>query len=291
MPLALPQRGSMLAMPILEFPPVEEADEHGLLAVGGDLHVSSLLLAYSNGIFPWPHDGYPMLWFAPAERAILDFEDFHVPSRLARYLKKTNFTFHINTDFPGVIRGCRASVRKRQQGTWITPEIEAAYTALHYAGYAHSFEARNAAGELVGGMYGVMIGRAFAGESMFYRESHASKFVIIETVAHFRQHGMTWLDIEVMTPHMALFGAKEIPRSVFMRRLKQASAARRCPKAKRSSGRQRRGYRCRAGHGTAPTLRRRHGQRRTTRDRPQKEDFALRESGKPQDIAFFSGDE
>ncbi|MFQ3582633.1 MAG: leucyl/phenylalanyl-tRNA--protein transferase [Chloracidobacterium sp.] len=211
-------------MPILEFPPVEEADEHGLLAVGGDLHVSSLLLAYSNGIFPWPHEGYPMLWFAPAERAVLDFEDFHIPTRLARYLKKTDFTFHINTDFPGVIRGCRASVRKRQQGTWITPEIEEAYTALHYAGYAHSFEARNANGELVGGMYGVMIGRAFAGESMFYRESHASKFVIVQTVAYFQQRGMTWFDIEVMTPHMALFGAKEIPRSVFMRRLKQAIA-------------------------------------------------------------------
>lgn len=211
-------------MPILEFPPVEEADEHGLLAVGGDLDVSSLLLAYSNGIFPWPHEGYPMLWFAPAERAVLDFADFHIPSRLARYLKKTAFTFHINTDFPGVIRGCRMSVRKRQQGTWITPEIEAAYTRLHEAGYAHSFEARNAAGELVGGMYGVMIGRAFAGESMFYRESHASKFVVIQTVEYFRRHGMTWFDIEVMTPHMAMFGAKEIPRADFMRRLKQAIA-------------------------------------------------------------------
>jgi leucyl/phenylalanyl-tRNA--protein transferase len=216
--------GQKRLMPILEFPPVEEADEHGLLAVGGDLHVSSLLLAYSNGIFPWPHEGYPMLWFAPAERAILDFDDFHIPSRLARYLKKVNYTFHINTDFAAVIHACRTSVRKRQQGTWITPEIEAAYTALHEAGHAHSFEARTPDGELVGGMYGVMIGRAFSGESMFFRAPHASKFVIVQTVAYFRQHGMTWFDIEVMTPHMALFGAKEVPRAEFMRRLKQAIA-------------------------------------------------------------------
>ncbi len=209
-------------MPIVEFPSVDEADEYGLLAVGGDLHVESLLLAYGNGIFPWPHEGYPMLWFAPAERAILDFDEFHVPSRLARYLKKTEFTFHVDTDFEQVITNCQGARRKNQASTWITPDIRDAYIALHRAGFAHSFEARNPAGELVGGMYGVMIGKMFAGESMFFRESHASKFVIIETVNFLRGLGLTWMDIEVMTPHMKMFGAREIPRPEFMRRLKTA---------------------------------------------------------------------
>jgi leucyl/phenylalanyl-tRNA---protein transferase len=209
-------------MPIVEFPSVEDADEYGLLAVGGDLHVESLLLAYSNGIFPWPHEGYPMLWFAPAERAVLDFDEFHIPPRLTRYLKKTSFTFHVDTAFEDVITNCSGARRRNQASTWITPEIRDAYIELHRSGFAHSFEARNPAGELVGGMYGVLIGKMFAGESMFFKESHASKFVVIETVAFLGRLGLTWMDIEVMTPHMRMFGAKEIPRNDFMRRLKKA---------------------------------------------------------------------
>jgi leucyl/phenylalanyl-tRNA---protein transferase len=213
-------------MPIPEFPPVEYADEHGLLAVGGDLSVESLALAYRSGVFPWPHEGYPLMWFAPPERAILDFEDFKTPKRVRRYLKKTTFTFHVNRDFASVIDGCATSPnRKGQKGTWITREMKRAYLAFHRAGYAHCFEARNEADELVGGLYGVLIGRAFAGESMFYRESNASKFVIISLVELLRARGVAWMDIQMLTPLMAMFGAKCISREDYMERLSKAVAA------------------------------------------------------------------
>jgi leucyl/phenylalanyl-tRNA--protein transferase len=211
-------------MAIIAFPPVENADPSGLIAAGGDLEVSSLKLAYSSGIFPWPHEGYPLLWFAPPKRAILDFDEFRASKRLQRYLKKAHFTFRVDGDFPSVIRACSRVPRPGQDGTWITQEITTAFIAFHKAGYAHSFETLNEHGKLVGGLYGVKIGRMFCGESMFYREPNASKFAFIEAVHYLQDRGSSWMDVQILTPLLKGFGAKEVDRAVFMAKLKKAIA-------------------------------------------------------------------
>lgn len=211
---------------IVEFPPVEMADdETGILAVGGDLEVESLKLAYGNGIFPWPVKGQPLMWFAPRERAIIEFAEFVVPERLQRYLKKRNFSYRVNADFTAVIKACATSKnRKGQRGTWITTRMVDAYIRLHEAGFAHSFETINAKGELVGGLYGVCLGRYFAGESMFYSEPHASKFALIKTVEYLKSSGLTWMDVQVISPFLRQFGAKEIPRELFMEKLQESTS-------------------------------------------------------------------
>lgn len=210
---------------ILEFPPVEVADpENGLLAYGGDLEVASLELAYRSGIFPWPSSpNQPVLWFAPPKRAILEFKNLHVPSRLKRTLRKSNFHFAMNRKFPEVIKSC-AGVRNRkdQRGTWITPDIVAAYIEFHKAGFAHSFETYNDKGDLVGAMYGVRINKYFAGESMFFYETNASKFALIEAIAHLRNLGLTWMDVQMLNPLLEMFGAIEIERLEFMHKLSRA---------------------------------------------------------------------
>ena len=210
---------------ISKFPPVEYADEEsGLLVVGGDLEIESLRLAYSSGIFPWPvSDTEPILWFAPNPRAILNFDKFKIPRRLQRDLKNVSFTFKFNTNFEEVILNCAFSdTRKNQQNTWITDEIILGYINFHNAGFAKSFEAYNEKGELVGGMYGVMMGNLFAGESMFFKESNASKFVLIKTVKFLQAKGCSWMDIQTMTPLLEKFGAEELPREEFMEKLEIA---------------------------------------------------------------------
>ncbi|MCB0303096.1 MAG: leucyl/phenylalanyl-tRNA--protein transferase [Calditrichaeota bacterium] len=211
---------------IRQFPPLEFADpEYGLLAIGGDLEVGSLELAYRSGIFPWPERAGQILWFAPPQRAVLFFEEFHIPRRLQRHLRHAPFTFRIDQDFPAVIRHCAASKnRGRQRGTWIIPEMIPAYIDFHRAGFAQSFEAYNPAGKLVGGLYGVRIGRYFAGESMFYLESNASKFALVNAVSYLRQEGLEWMDIQMLTPLLAQMGAREIPRDAFMKLLRAALA-------------------------------------------------------------------
>lgn len=205
------------------FPPVDQADEDGLLAMGGDLEVATLKLAYASGIFPWPVAEMPLLWFAPPRRAILEFSEFRIPPRLQRYLKHASFEFRVDTNFAAVIRECAASKNRRgERGTWITKEMIAAYIKFHRHGFAHSFEAWNTRNELVGGLYGVWIGRFFAGESMFYKETNASKFVLAQTVNFLKQAGLSWMDVQVLTPLLKSFGAKEIPRASFMKKLHQA---------------------------------------------------------------------
>jgi len=184
-----------------------------LLAVGGDLEVGSLELAYRSGIFPWPVEDQPILWFAPAQRAIIEFSEFKVPKRLRRSLKKSKFRFTVNSRFEDVIRACG-----------ITREMIERYIEFHEAGYAQSFEALNESGELVGGMYGVRIENYFAGESMFFRESNASKFALIEAVNYLKAQGLTWMDVQILSPFLMQFGAKEIPRRIFMLKLRQALA-------------------------------------------------------------------
>jgi len=209
---------------ITKFPPLELADpETGLLAVGGDLEIDTLELAYRNGIFPWPLIDKQLLWFAPPERTILEFKDFHCPKRLQRSLVSSSFDLKVNTNFLAVIKACATSQnRKSQHGSWITNDMVNAYYNFHEAGFAHSFEAYNTKGELVGGLYGVRINDYFAGESMFYMETNASKFALVHTVAYLEKDGLTWMDVQQHTPLLASFGAKEIPRTQFMNMLAEA---------------------------------------------------------------------
>lgn len=202
------------------FPPVELADEEGLLCYGGDLSVETLVEAYSKGIFPWPHDGYPLLWFAPPMRGILFVDEFHLSRRAWRELRKTRFEFRIDTDFPGVMEGCSA-LRTYSGGTWVNDEIKDAYFRLHLQGIAHSVETY-LNGELVGGLYGVSWGGYFCGESMFHRADNASKAALAFLVEHCKNRGMTWIDCQLMNPFFEKVGAREVPRADFVGMLDKA---------------------------------------------------------------------
>ena len=175
-------------MPVKRFPDPRQATEDGIVALGGDLHPDSLTLAYSQGIFPWPVKGLPLAWFCPEERAILDFNELHIPRSLVKARKNTTFRFTIDQAFEPVIRAC-AEVR-REEGTWITEEMIEAYIDYHREGHAHSVEAWEGS-RLVGGIYGVDAGGAFAGESMFYLEPNASKLALLHLVDHLRRAGST----------------------------------------------------------------------------------------------------
>ncbi len=203
-------------MAILSFPPVELADEDGLLAVGGDLQAESLLCAYRSGVFPWPLDERSLLWFAPPRRAVIFLDEFHVSRRLARAIRRGKFTTARNTAFREVMTRC-AEVKNRggQHGTWITSEMIEAYCGLHARGFCHSFEAY-LGGQLAGGLYGVQVGRFFAAESSFYRASDASKVAMCALVDHLAAEGIRWFDCQVLTPFSESFGAREIPRDEFM---------------------------------------------------------------------------
>lgn len=200
------------------FPPVETADEDGFLCWGGQLSVEMLSLAYHSGVFPWPSDGAPLLWFAPPRRTLLFLDELHVGSRLRRYLKKNPFEIRVNTAFERVMREC-AAPRVDEPGTWITKGMIRAYTELHFTGHAHSVEAWRE-GKLVGGLYGVSWGGYFCGESMFCRESNASKAALVWLVGQLKSRGATWIDCQMTTPHFAALGAREVERSEFMALLK-----------------------------------------------------------------------
>ena len=204
---------------VQKFPPVELANDSGLLAFGGDLEVGTLVLAYRSGIFPWPVGGQPLLWFAPPQRAILEFDELRISKRVQRYFKAVGFEFRMNSAFEKVIRACATCEhRKGAPGTWITPEMVEAYIALHKQGHAQSFETF-LEGKLVGGVYGVKIGGYFAGESMFHRVSNASKFALIEAVGYLQSQGLGWMDVQVQSPFLKTLGVKEIPRTHFMDKL------------------------------------------------------------------------
>ncbi len=205
----------------LVFPPPERADDDGLLAVGADLSVDRLVLAYSMGIFPWYSDKYPILWWSPDPRLILFPKDLKVSSSLRQTIKKSIFRVTSNVAFEEVIRNCATISRKGEQSTWITKEMIAAYVRLHQAGYAHSVEAWDG-DELAGGFYGVMMGRAFFGESMFAKKSDASKVAFATYAAALAEKDFELIDCQVTTDHMKRFGAREIPRADFMKYLKKA---------------------------------------------------------------------
>jgi leucyl/phenylalanyl-tRNA--protein transferase len=210
-------------MSLIRFPDPEHAAVEGIVVLGGTLCAANLLRAYRRGIFPWPIDGWPLPWFCPEERAILEFKDLHVPHSLLRVQNRAPFHLTIDKDFPAVIRACAEAKRRDEDGTWITPEMIRAYCELHQAGHAHSVEAWEGR-TLVGGIYGVDTGGAFAGESMFYLRPNASKLALLFLIEHLRQRGLDWLDIQVMTPHMRVFGAKEIRRREFLKRLEVSLA-------------------------------------------------------------------
>lgn len=197
-------------------PPVDEAldEPNGLLAAHGDLSPETLLAAYRQGVFPWFSAGQPILWWSPAPRAVLYPADFHVSRSLARTMRRGLFELAVDRDFAGVMRGC-AAPRRRGEGTWITDEMFAAYVALHRLGHAHSFECRHG-GELVGGMYGVAIGRVFFGESMFSRMTDASKVALAAACRRLADWGYELFDCQVPNPHLDSLGAVLLPRTRFI---------------------------------------------------------------------------
>ena len=214
-------------MALIQFPDPRESLYEGIVVLGGELNVPNLLNAYRRGIFPWPVDGWPLTWFCPEERAVLDFKDLHVPRSLRREQRRAPFRFTIDQNFRAVITCCARVRRAGETGTWITPRMLRAYCELHAAGHAHSVEAW-AGEELVGGLYGVDAGGAFAGESMFHLRPNASKLALLFLIEHLRARGLGWLDVQVMSPHLAALGAKEISRDEFLLRL--AAARARCLK-------------------------------------------------------------
>jgi leucyl/phenylalanyl-tRNA--protein transferase len=201
------------------FPPVERALEepNGLLAAGADLSAARLLDAYANGIFPWYSAGQPVLWWSPDPRMVLLPPELKLPRSLRKRLARRDYEVRADTAFEDVIRAC-AAPRPGQEGTWITAELAAAYVALHRAGHAHSVETW-IGGELAGGLYGVALGRLFFGESMFTRVPDASKIALAHLVRQLERWRYGMIDCQMKTAHLARFGAREIPRGEFMRKL------------------------------------------------------------------------
>lgn len=195
-----------------------------VVAMGEDLRIDTLREAYRKGIFPWPHDGLPLPWFSPRRRAVIVFDELHVGRSLRKAAKRAPFTFTIDRDFRSVIRACALAERPEQDGTWIAPAIITAYTRLHAAGDAHSVEAWDANGALAGGLYGVDAGGVFTGESMFHAQTDASKLALLFLIDRLRARGSTFLDCQVMTPHMEALGAREISRARFLDLLAETQA-------------------------------------------------------------------
>src|SRR5712692_7533186 len=202
----------------LVFPPPDHAEPDGLLAVGGDLSTERLLLAYELGIFPWYGPELPILWGSPDPRLIIEPNDFHVSRRLRQTLRKGHFQVTFDRSFVSVIRSCATVQRKDQDGTWITGDMQRAYIRLHELGYAHSVESW-LEGNLVGGIYGISLGKCFYGESMFSYESDASKAAMAMLIGHLAKWEFHMLDAQVTTRHMLSLGAKEMPRKVFLEKL------------------------------------------------------------------------
>ncbi|MEO6723376.1 MAG: leucyl/phenylalanyl-tRNA--protein transferase [Ferruginibacter sp.] len=202
----------------IKFPPVESANKDGLLAMGGDLNPGTLLSAYRSGIFPWYNEGEPILWWSPDPRFVLFPEKIKVSNSMRTVLNNGKFRFTINRAFPEVIQSCKTVTRKDQQGTWISPAVQKAYINLHELGYAHSAEAWMN-GKLAGGLYGIRLGNVFFGESMFSKESNASKFVFIKYVQQLKNENVALIDCQVYTPHLETLGAEMIDRKMFIRLL------------------------------------------------------------------------
>jgi len=200
----------------LNFPSPHDANEDGIVAWGGDLNPSRLIRAYQNGIFPWYSHNDPILWWSPDPRLIMELDDFKLSKSLKKSMKK--FTYKFDTSFEQVVRECSKAPRKEQAGTWINEDIIEAYTNLHGMGLAHSVETYYNE-ELVGGLYGVVVGGVFCGESMFAKKSDASKSAYAILVQHLKKLGFGFIDCQVPTEHLLSLGAKEVAREYFLDRL------------------------------------------------------------------------
>lgn len=203
----------------LYFPPAHLAEPDGLLAIGGDLSQERLLLAYRNGIFPW-YEGQHILWWCPHPRFVLFPDELKVSKSMQQLLKRQAFTFTVNKAFTAVIDHCKTIERRGQSGTWITPAVKEAYTGLHHAGHAHSAEVW-LDNELIGGLYGIRMGKVFFGESMFSKMSNASKYAFISYVQLLKAEGVQLIDCQVHTSHLQSLGARMIDRNDFIALLDQ----------------------------------------------------------------------
>lgn len=205
----------------LYFPPVEEASYEGILAVGGDLSIERLLLAYKNGIFPWFDADEPILWWSPSERMVVNPHDYKVSKSIRNILNRNIFEVTVNKDFESVIKNCQTIERKGQDGTWISKDIIASYTKLHERGYAKSFEVwqidSESSWQLVGGLYGVDLGHVFCGESMFSKVPNASKIAFVSLIQYLKENNYKLLDCQVHNDHLEKLGAFEISRETFMK--------------------------------------------------------------------------
>jgi len=205
----------------LIFPNPDYAENEGILALGGDLSVERLLLAYSNGIFPWYVKDEPIMWWSPDPRCVLFTEKFKLSKSLRLLIQKGTFEVRIDTCFRKVIKNCADAIRKEGEGTWITAEMQKAYIKLHKAGYAHSIEIF-LNHQLVGGLYGVSLGKAFFGESMFHHESNASKIAMYYLVQLAKKYKFDFIDNQMTTSHLMSLGAEEISRNTYLKMLNKS---------------------------------------------------------------------
>ncbi len=202
-----------------EFPDYESADADGMIGVGGNLSPGMLLSAYRQGVFPWFNPDDPIIWWCPDPRFVLYFDEVHVSRSMARLLRHGSFRFTLDEAFEGVIHACADTPRRGQAGTWITEDMELGYRRLRELGFAHSCEVWNG-DQLVGGLYGVSIGRMFFGESMFSHEDNASKAALITLSGFLQEHGFDMMDAQLHTPHVERMGGRAIPRSEFLQIVK-----------------------------------------------------------------------
>ena len=207
----------------LDFPPINTADEDGLLMLGGKLTTAWILAAYRRGIFPWPLDDSPQTptaWWCPDPRAVMEFDAFHISKRLMRTIRSDRFEITVDQDFAGVISGC-AQPRYDGHGVWLTEALQRVFIELHHAGIAHSVEVWEQ-DELAGGIYGLALGSYFSAESMFHRSPDASNVALAYLMQHLQERDFSLVDIQVLTEHTARLGGTEIPRETFLRRLSAA---------------------------------------------------------------------
>lgn len=205
----------------LKFPPVESANEDGLLAIGGNMSVENLSQAYRRGIFPWPvAENFPLTWFAPDPRGVIVLNEFRVPRSLKKFLARRPYAIKFNRDFEQIVRKCASVKRSHEEGTWISEEIIGAYCAMFSAGKAYCVGAYEE-GRLVGGLYGVCVGEIVSGESMFFERSNASKAALAALVSKLRGSGLAFLDTQMVTPVVASLGGKNVKRKTFMDWLSQ----------------------------------------------------------------------
>jgi len=205
----------------LIFPNPAMADQDGLLAVGGDLSPDRLILAYENGIFPWFSDESPILWWSPDPRMMLFTAEFKISKSLSQSIRRKNYQVRFDENFKAVITGCASTLRKHELGTWIIPEMVEAYCKLFDMGFAHSVETYQD-DKLVGGLYGISIGRAFFGESMFFIERDASKVALAALIERMKDWDFHFIDAQQQTTHLQSLGARPVPRDTFLELLKKA---------------------------------------------------------------------